>query len=78
VDLGFEKQSQSNPILFSPQHCWGLKTYLKKQSQFTPKGVEKIRYQISEAGGKMSFIEIPAIFRISCVCLYGCRKSVED
>jgi hypothetical protein len=55
-----------------------LKTYLKKQSQFTPKGVEKIRYQMSEAGGKMSFIEIPAIFRISCVCLYGCRKSVED
>jgi len=29
-----KKQSQSKPILFSPQIFWGLKTNLKKQSQF--------------------------------------------
>jgi len=27
-------QSQTNPILFSPQIFWGLKGYLKKQTQF--------------------------------------------
>jgi len=27
-------QSQTKPILFSPQIFWGLKTGLKKQSQF--------------------------------------------
>jgi hypothetical protein len=30
---GFGRR-KTKPILFSPQHCWGLKTYLKKQSQF--------------------------------------------
>jgi len=34
VVLGGEKQSQSKPILFSPQIFWELKTNLKKQSQF--------------------------------------------
>jgi len=28
-----KKQSQTNPIPVSPQHCWGLKPKLKKQSQ---------------------------------------------
>ena len=27
-------QTQTNPISVSPQHCWGLKGYLKKQSQY--------------------------------------------
>jgi len=30
--LGTKKQTQSNPIYVSPQHCWGLKTNLKKQA----------------------------------------------
>jgi len=29
-------KANSKPISFSPQHCWGLKGYLKKQSQFSP------------------------------------------
>jgi len=29
-----KKQSQSKPILLALKHCWGLKTILKKQSQF--------------------------------------------
>jgi hypothetical protein len=73
-----KKQTQSNPNLFSPQHCWGLKGCLKKTKPNYPKRGRKIRYQMTEAGGKMIFIEIPAIFRFSCVCLYGCRKSVKD
>jgi hypothetical protein len=34
-----EKQSQTNPISVSPQHCWGLKANLKKQSQFVPNDI---------------------------------------
>jgi len=33
-DWSQEKQSQTKPILFSPQIFWGLKTSLKKQTQF--------------------------------------------
>jgi len=29
-------QSQTKPILVRPQIFWGLKGYLKKQSQFVP------------------------------------------
>jgi len=29
------ERSRMEPISFSPQHCWGLKGYLKKQSQFS-------------------------------------------
>jgi hypothetical protein len=29
-----KNKANSKPILFSPQHCWGLETNLKKQSQF--------------------------------------------
>ena len=39
--LGGFEQRKTNPILVSPQIFWGVKTDLKKQSQITPKGVEK-------------------------------------
>ena len=34
-DLGLGKnKAKQSQFLFSPQHCWGLQTDLKKQSQF--------------------------------------------
>lgn len=41
VVLDGEKQSQTNPINVSPRYGRGFETNLKKQSQITPKGVER-------------------------------------
>jgi hypothetical protein len=32
--IAAKNKPNSKPISFSPQHCWGLKPDLKKQSQF--------------------------------------------
>jgi len=44
--LGGKKQSQTKPILFSPQISWGLKSDLKKQSQFM-KGQNDVKLMLT-------------------------------
>jgi hypothetical protein len=50
---GGKKQSQTNPILFSPQIFWGLRTDLKKQSQFAT-GLKSVKsYMKGDYGKKL-------------------------
>jgi len=45
-------QSQTKPILFSPQIFWGLKRNLKKQSQFAAGQIGAYSYMKGTYGNK--------------------------